>query len=139
LIAHSGAVNALEFAARVAERDPPNTERALRLYRLASSIDEGGIGLAPNSRIDLRLSHMHWQLARFEAAEYHLRRAVERSRVDEGLSIQLMTVLRAVGKHDEAVAHARQVLVVRPDYERLRRELELLQDLITSPPASPPP
>jgi polyferredoxin len=139
LVAHSGVVNALEFSAGVAERNPGNAEHALRLYGLASSIDEGGIGLAPNARIDLRLAHMHWQQARLEAAEHHLRRAVERSRVDEGLSLQLVTVLRAVGKHDEAVAHAQQVLAARPDYERLRGELELLQDLITSPPASPPP
>jgi NAD-dependent dihydropyrimidine dehydrogenase PreA subunit len=139
LTAHSGVVNALELAARMAAGNPQREALALRLYQLASSIDEGGIGLAPNSRIDLRLSHMHWQQARFEAAEYHLRRAVQRSRADEGLSIQLMTVLRAVGKHDQAVAHAQQVLAVRPDFERLRRELELLQDLITSPPASPPP
>ena len=139
LTAHSGAVNALEFAAGVAERNPQGAERALRLYGLASSIGEGGIGLAPNARIDLHLAHMHWQNARFEAAEHHLRRAIERSRVDEGLSIQLMTVLRAVGQPEQAVAHARQVLAVRPDYERLRRELEALQDLITSPPASPPP
>ncbi|MHC4083511.1 MAG: hypothetical protein ACYSU2_19535, partial [Planctomycetota bacterium] len=139
LTAHSGGVNALESAARAAERDPQGTDKALRLYRLASGIHDGGIGLAPNARIDLRVAQLHWNDGELEACERSLRRAVERSRVDEGLSIQLMTVLRAVGKHDEAVAHARQVLAQRPDYARLRRELELLQDLITSPPASPPP
>ena len=119
------------------ERVPDNPTALMGLAKITNDRGDYNASIALLERA--RTANPKAVRPRLVLAEYHLRRAVERSRVDEGLSIQLMTVLRAVGKHDEAVAHARQVLVVRPDYERLRRELELLQDLITSPPASPPP
>ncbi|MHC4218529.1 MAG: 4Fe-4S binding protein [Planctomycetota bacterium] len=139
LTAHSGAVNLLEYAAGITERNPQRTQRAIRLYGLASRIDDGGLGLAHNARVDLRLAQLYWHEGELEACERSLRRAVDRSRIDEGLSIQLMTVLRALGRPDDAIAHGQQVLDRRPEFVRLQRELEILRDRITSPPASPPP
>jgi polyferredoxin len=139
LTAHCGAVNLAEAAARVSERDPQNTQRSIRLYRFASRIGDGGIGLAFNARVDLRLAQLHWRQGDFEQSEHYLRRAIERTRVDEGLTIQYLTVLRAMGRADEALAFGEQVLRRRPEFARLRTELDLLDDAITSRRAPPRP
>ena len=139
LTAHSGLVNALEgggaLAARRAARlvsapAPPAdadeaVARAMGLYRLASGIGDGGIGLAGNPRIDLRLVRLHWHRGDLGEAERYLVRAIKRSRPDQARSRDLARIVRAQGRDADAVAYAEGVLAEHPGFALLRDDAVL--------------
>ena len=139
LTAHSGLVNALEGGGVLAERraarlvsapaQPADADkavaRAMGFFRLASGIGDGGIGLAGNPRIDLRLVRLHWHRGDLGEAERYLARAIKRSRPNQVRSRDLARIVRAQGREAEALAYAEGVLAEHPDFAQLRDDVAL--------------
>ncbi len=139
LTAHSGLVNALEGggvlavrrAARLVSAPAQTTDtdeavaRAMGFFRLASGIRDGGIGLAGNPRIDLRLMRLHWHRGNLSEAEQYLVRAIKRSRPNQARSRDLARIVRAQGREADALAYAEGVLAEHPGFAQLRDEAAL--------------
>jgi len=133
LTAHSGVVNgALWLAGRADRRvtitqeeafsgtkiDMPEdmaaqAERALSLYRLASSLGDGGIGLLNTwqSSIDLSIARIHCAKQDFVAAEHTVQRMIERDGARDDLSSSLMWVMHAQQRTEEALTLGEKVLL----------------------------
>ncbi len=133
LTAHCGVVTAIEtsagFALRTAAGDSTDeaVDRAIGRYRLASSMRDGGIGLAGNAQIDLNLARLYELKGEYAEASRWLDRARRRSRPQEGLDRMAVVLLQREGRFEEAIDLARSLLAARPDFARLRHELaELL-------------
>jgi Flp pilus assembly protein TadD/ferredoxin len=107
LTAQGGAVNALEAAARIAER-AQRTDGARALYTRAGAIGEGGIGLLGNPGIDLALARLHHARGDDAAAETMLRRALGRSPDNLAVLRGLALLLHERGSLAEAVEHTRR-------------------------------
>ncbi|MHC4416141.1 MAG: 4Fe-4S binding protein [Planctomycetota bacterium] len=143
--AHSGLVNGAEAAGAHFDRKvtvgleqvlragptplPPEQERfvdrAIRCYRGASSLADGGFGLGPNAEIDVRLAWMYCCKRDFAEAERCLRRAIDRAGESEVLARDLARVLRAQAKDRQALGYYEQVLADHPDYAHLFNEMML--------------
>lgn len=111
-----------------------DARRAIEFYRLASSIPEGGIGLAETNqtRLDHRMVWLHSTLHEFDQADRILRGAVERDGMTEPLASSLAMVNRSRRAAIETSAFYARVLADHPEYERLQDEyvtwLEQMQD-----------
>jgi len=92
-------------------------ERGARLYAIASSIGDGGIGLGWGWQAELTAGRA-WLLAvqrRMDEAEVVLRGTLDRHGDIEGLHVGLMQVLVAQFKREEAIAHGTSAVARRPD------------------------
>ncbi|MGA1058445.1 MAG: 4Fe-4S dicluster domain-containing protein, partial [Phycisphaerales bacterium] len=112
--------NALEAPPAMAE----DARRAIGLYRQASFLGDGGIGLLPTWQpsIDLRIAWLQAVLRDLPAAEATLRRSVDRHGSTQAAEAGIARLLRAQGKLNEALAHYRTFVVSRPDWGDLRDE-----------------
>ena len=99
-------------------------DRAIALYTVASSIPEGGIGLAryPQGLIDMRLAWLHSAKLDYHLAEPYLRRAIDRGGLTETRAVNLFWVLRSQGRTEEALAYANEVISRHPGYGQLADE-----------------
>jgi len=133
LTIHSGVVNGALWQAERADRKVTITqeqafsgeriempadmaaqaERALALYRLASSLGEGGIGLLETwqGRIDLSIARIQCTQQDFVAAERTVRRMMERDGERDDLWSSLMWVLHAQGRTPESLALGEKILL----------------------------
>ena len=159
LTAHSGAVSAafnlaqyhgrrvtmppeITFsgaAVRMPEEMTAHADKALRLYRFASTIGEGGIGLAPfwQSELDMRMAKLLSTKLEFAQAERLLRNALRRDGRREAYCSGLAWVLRAQLRLPEALAYYAHVLTdelsytsMLDDYLLLCRQEGLLDEAI---------
>jgi polyferredoxin len=138
LTAHSAAVTACRFAgdwcARGVRVDgdvlfgdvpPPDAatvaraERAIRWYTRASSLREGGLGLAGNVNVDWPLAHMYAALHDFDQTERVLRQAIERRGRQQAFCQDLAFVLRGTGRGREAARWYLDVLATERDYVKM--------------------
>ncbi len=141
LSAHSGIVNAQEAVGRWHAKKitvpvgqmldpspsplPPDQERAadraIRYFRRASSMFDGGIGLANKVQIDSSLAWMHCYKGDFAEAERLLRRVVEVAK-SEGIARDLASLIQEQSKDREALVFCERVLDENPQYARFFEE-----------------
>ena len=130
--AHCGVVTAIEKSAdsalRAAAADPTDTtiDRAIARYLLASSMGDGGVGLAGNPQIDLNLARLYELKGEYASAQQRLDRARRRSGPQEGLDRMSVVLRQRLGGPAEAIDLARTFLAARPGSARLRDELAVL-------------
>jgi len=112
--------NALEPSAEMAE----DARRAIVLYRRASFLGDGGIGLLSTwqARIDLRIAWLQAVLRDLPGAEATLRRSLERHGSTEAAEAGLARLLIAQRREAEAVALHRRLVETRPEWGALRDE-----------------
>jgi len=93
-------------------------DRALNLYRLVSSIPDGGIALLRSSwqnEIDFRMARMHTNMREFDDARVLLERIIERDGVTDRFASSLAWTLRGAKRDGDADAYYRQVLLEHED------------------------
>ncbi|MHC4106930.1 MAG: tetratricopeptide repeat protein, partial [Planctomycetota bacterium] len=152
LIAHSGVVSAAFWFAgrhdarvtvplervfsdtRVRMDEPMRqaADRAIALYSVASSIPDGGIGLARYRQglIEMRLAWLHSAKLDYHLAEPYLRRAIDRDGLTETRAVNLFWVLRSQGRTEDALTYANEVMSHHPQYGQLADEaVRLLESL----------
>ena len=91
--------------------------RAIKLYRFASSISSGGIGLLNTwqSSIDLKISRLLIVKQDFSAAEALMRQAIARNGPTDALSTELMWTLYGQNRGQEALEFADEALLQTED------------------------
>jgi len=139
LTAHSGVVNGAIWLAGRADRrvtitqeqafsgdkvDMPadmaaSAERALSLYRLASSLGDGGIGLLKTwqGTIDLSIARLHCAKQDFVSAERTVQRMIERDGARDDLSSSLMWIMHAQNRMEESLVLGEKALLEQSDAE----------------------
>lgn len=109
---------------RMPDEMTDHADRALRFYRLASSIGEGGIGLSSfwQSELDIQMARLLSAKLDFVAAEALLRHVLDRDGRSEVFCSSLAWVLRAEQRFDEAMAYYAEVLSEELSYVRMLEE-----------------
>jgi tetratricopeptide (TPR) repeat protein/ferredoxin len=100
---------------------------ALSLYRLASSIGEGGIGLLRSPEISMRIAWLHLVLGDPDAAERVLLGLLASPRRNDALAVETARLLITRDRHDDAVALLTRLLADNPAWPHSR---DLLADLL---------
>ena len=101
-----------------------DARRALELYRRASFVGDGGIGLLNGwqARIDMRIAWLEAVLRDLDAAEATLRDSVARHGSTEAAEAGIARLLRAQGREPEALEHYRRFAIAHPEWGDLRDE-----------------
>ena len=101
-----------------------DARRALELYRRASFVGDGGIGLLNRwqARIDMRIAWLEAVLRDLDAAEATLRDSVARHGSTEAAEAGIARLLRAQGREPEALEHYRRFAIAHPEWGDLRDE-----------------
>jgi polyferredoxin/Tfp pilus assembly protein PilF len=101
-----------------------DARRALELYRRASFVGDGGIGLLNGwqVRIDMRIAWLEAVLRDLDAAEATLRDSVARHGSTEAAEAGIARLLRAQGREPEALEHYRRFAIAHPEWGDLRDE-----------------
>ena len=89
---------------------------AINLYRKATSLHEGGIGLAGHLEIDARLAQMHLALLDYSSAARVLRQSIAARGRTEVTCRMLAQTLRALNRHGDALKFYIEVLSAEPGY-----------------------
>jgi tetratricopeptide (TPR) repeat protein/ferredoxin len=130
LTAHSGAVTAaytlgkryearvtvdrrIVFSGQRVELPEPmkqQADRALALYRFASGIGRGGIGLLHLRQIDSDMAWLHSTKLEYDEAERIMRRNIEEFGRSSGACAGLALIMRGRLRNDEAMAYYDSVL-----------------------------
>ena len=95
-----------------------HADRALALYRRASSISEGGIGLLGTwqSDLDFRMARLLSAKLDFAGAEKVLRHAIDRDGPRDAFCSSVMWTMAGDGRFPEAIAYGRDLLAQHADY-----------------------
>lgn len=112
--------NAVEAPPAMAE----DARRALELYRRASFVGDGGIGLLNGwqPRIDMRIAWLEAVLRDLDGAERTLRESVARHGSTEAAEAGIARLLRAQGREEEAREHYLAAAIANPQWGDLRDE-----------------
>jgi polyferredoxin/tetratricopeptide (TPR) repeat protein len=97
--------------------------RALDLYTSASSVREGGVGLANTPLVDVRRAWMHSILGDYNEAVRIVHSVMDRNEVTPELALSLATIHDLQGNPDRAIADLRRALDITPRMVRVRVEL----------------
>jgi polyferredoxin len=136
LTAHSGAVNALEYAAdradgrvtvsrasvfaaspsRMSEEMTADANRALKYYRLSGWFMDGGIGLLPHPEPDVRQAWLHACNLDFDEAERLMRRRNERFGRLDTMCRDVALLLRLQMRDEEARAYYLEIIEQEPTF-----------------------
>lgn len=103
-------------------------DRALAMYRIASSWRHGGIGLLGTWQEDLdyRIATVHAQKLDFAAAEQAMRQAIERHGMREEYVRSLRWLLAAQARSDEAIALLQRAAKDHPEYAGVIEDLAVI-------------
>jgi len=95
-----------------------HAERAVKYLTMASSIEDGGIGLMSTwqSKIDFRLAWLTSALGRFDEAQRYMERVIARDGMNETTASWLFRIYFVSGQREANFAHLLQLADEHPDY-----------------------